>query len=302
MKHLETILEQIDKKNIKTVAVAQAADKDVLHTVQIAIENHLCDFLLFGEEAIIQKIALELDFDIGTNSIQIIQVNENESAAELAVKAVRFGDADVLMKGNIATSLLLKAVLNKEFGLRTGNILSHVAVFEIPSYEKLIFLSDAAMNIAPNLNEKIQIVENVVKVARGLGIMQPKVAILSAVDVVNPAMQSTTDAALLTQMQKRGQIKNCILEGPLAFDVAISKKAAIQKDVITEVSGQADVLLVPAIEVGNTLYKSFIYFAEAKVAAVISGAKVPIVLTSRSDNTESKLYSLALALLTSTTN
>jgi phosphate butyryltransferase len=206
------------------------------------------------------------------------------------------------MKGNVPTAVLLKAVLNKEFGLRTGHVLSHVAAFEIPDYNRLIFVTDAAMNIAPDLNQKVQIVKNAVNVARSLGIECPKVAPLAAVEVVNPDMQATLDAAVLTQMNARGQIQNCQIDGPLALDNAVSAFAAEHKGIVSEVAGQADILLVPTIEVGNVLYKSLIYFAKAKVGAVIAGAKAPIVLTSRADSAESKLYSLAVAVCSANHN
>jgi phosphate butyryltransferase len=200
------------------------------------------------------------------------------------------------MKGNIPTSVLLKAVLNKEFGLRTGNVLSHVAVFEVPDFDRFTIVTDAGMNISPDLEQKAQIVKNAAILARAIGIEYPKVAPIAAVEVVNPVMQATVDAAALSMMNKRGQITGCIVDGPLALDNAVSTLAAEHKGIHSEVAGRADILLVPTIEVGNVLYKSLIYFAKAKVGAVIAGAKAPIVLTSRADSAESKLYSLALAI------
>jgi phosphate butyryltransferase len=219
-----------------------------------------------------------------------------KEAAEEAVKAVSSGRADVLMKGMVSTSVLLKAVLNKEYGLRTGNVLSHVAVFEVPGFDRFTIVTDAAMNIAPDLKQKVQIVKNSVAVAQSIGIKIPKVAPIAAVEVVNPDMQATIDAASLSQMCARGQISGCVIDGPLALDNAVSLDAAEHKGIKSEVAGRADILMVPTIEVGNALYKSLIYFAKAKVGAVIAGAKAPIVLTSRADSSESKLYSLALAV------
>jgi phosphate butyryltransferase len=203
------------------------------------------------------------------------------------------------MKGNVSTAILLKAVLNKEYGLRTGRILSHVAIFEVPGFSKFTIVTDAAMNLEPDLQQKEQIVVNAVKIARSIGIDKPKVAALAAVEIVNPAMQATIDAASLTLMNKRGQIKDCLIDGPLALDNAISLEAAKHKGIESDIAGQADILLVPTIDVGNVLYKSLVYFAKASVGAVIAGAKAPIVLTSRSDSSESKLYSLALAICSS---
>ncbi|MFG6118572.1 phosphate butyryltransferase [Thalassobacillus sp. B23F22_16] len=301
MRTLETLLKQLDNNAFKTVAVAQAADREVLKAVNKAIENNLCRFLLVGEHKEVEKLAGEIGLSLNHPSIEVLDSNQEEAAA-VAVKAVKTGRAQVVMKGNLSTKEILKAVLHKEYGLRTGNVLSHVALFEIPNKDRLIFLTDSAMNIAPSLEEKAQIIENTVSVARSLGIEQPKVAVLAAVEVVNPSMTATTDGALLTQMAKRGQLKNCQVDGPLAFDNAVSIEAAEQKGIISPVAGKADVLVAPAIETANALYKSFMYFANAKVAGIISGAAAPIVLTSRADSAESKIYSLALALLSSDTH
>ena len=201
------------------------------------------------------------------------------------------------MKGNLPTAVILKAVLNGEYGLRTGKVLSHVAVFEVPNYDRLLFVTDAAMNIAPDLAAKVQIVKNAVATAHACGIERPIVAPLAAVESVNPSMIPTTDAASLVVMNMRGQIDGCIIDGPLALDNAVSVSAAKQKGLTGETAGKADVLVVPNIEAGNILYKSLMYFAQAKVGAIIQGATAPIVLTSRADSAESKVYSLALAIL-----
>ncbi|QSS98895.1 phosphate butyryltransferase [Pontibacillus sp. ALD_SL1] len=296
---LQDILGKVDQKSKKRVAVAQAADKEVLTAVKHAIEYDLANFFLVGDESEIQQIAEVVELDLSDGRIELKHVPDQSLTATEAVKSVSEGYSDVVMKGQVDTKIVLKAVLNKEYGLRAGKVLSHVAVFEIPNRDKFVLLTDSGMNITPTLEEKAQIISNSVKVANGLGIKMPKVAPLAAVEVVNPTMPATVDAAALTQMQKRGQIKDCIVDGPLAFDNAVSFEAASQKGIQSDVAGQADILLVPAIEVANALYKSFVYFAGAKVAGVISGAKAPIVLTSRSDTAESKLYSLALALLTS---
>jgi phosphate butyryltransferase len=294
---LHTLIERANLNGQRTVAVAAAEDGEVIEAVAVAIKLNLARFLLFGNKQEIQRI-IDEKFPALKNheNIQIIHANSKALAADSAVKAVNLNEADVLMKGNLSTAILLKAVLNKEHGLRTGSILSHVAVFEVKGYEQLIMVTDSAMNIAPDLETKIQIVNNAVKVANWLGIDYPKVAPLAAVEIVNLAMQATIDAAILTQMNKRGQIIGCLIDGPLALDNAISLFAAEQKGINSEVAGQADILLVPTIETGNALYKSLVYFAQAKVGAVVVGAKAPIVLTSRSDNAESKLYSLALSL------
>ncbi|MCH1626641.1 phosphate butyryltransferase [Fredinandcohnia quinoae] len=291
----ELITNATRNKDVK-VAVAAAEDEEVIDAVVQALNHKLAQFLLYGDREKIIHLLSEKNVSIRHEAIQVIHTISVEKSAELAVKAVHANDADVLMKGNIPTSTLLKAVLNKDYGLRTGSVLSHVAVFEVPRYERFIILTDAAMNIAPDLEQKVHIIKNAVAVANSIGIDNPKVAPIAAVEVINPGMQATIDAASLTQMNRRGQINNCVVDGPLALDNAISSFAAEHKGIVSNVAGEADILVVPTIEVGNALYKSLVYFANAKVGAIIAGAKSPIVLTSRADSAESKLYSLALAV------
>ncbi|CRK84055.1 phosphate butyryltransferase [Neobacillus massiliamazoniensis] len=294
---LDSLIDKATQLNSVTVAVAAAEDTDVIEAVLDAIDRNLANFLLFGDKEKIQAIIDEKNREMASNKqLKIVHADSKTSAAELAVQAVSSKEATVLMKGNIQTNIILKAVLNKEYGLRTGNVLSHVAVFEIPGINRYTIVTDAAMNIDPNLEQKAQIIKNAVSIAHSIGIENPKVAPLAAVEVVNPAMQATIDAAALTMMNRRGQISGCIVDGPLGLDNAVSSLAAEHKGIRSEVAGKADILLVPAIEVGNVLYKSLIYFANAKVGAVIAGAAAPIVLTSRADSAESKLYSLALAI------
>ncbi|EDL64574.1 phosphate butyryltransferase [Bacillus sp. SG-1] len=298
---LDHLIEQATRLKDSTVAVAAAEDKEVMEAVSMAVEHGIANFLLFGDSQKIKEIMEAVSPQLlNHKAITILHAESAKEASESAVKAVRNNEASALMKGNVATAVILKAVLNKEFGLRTGNALSHVAVFEIPGYERLTVLTDAGMNIAPDLEQKVQIINNAVGVAHGIGIENPKVAPLAAVEVVNPAMQATIDAAVLTQMNRRGQIKGCVVDGPLALDNAVSLEATEHKGIQSEAAGKADILLVPNIETGNSLYKSLIYFAGAKVGAVIAGAKAPVVLTSRADSAESKLYSLALAICSAT--
>jgi phosphate butyryltransferase len=294
---LDSLIGLSSQTNRKTVAVAAAEDEEVIEAVLDGLKRNLADFLLIGDVGKINTILNLKKYDPKySKHVKIIQANSQAAAAEIAVKAVTNKEADVLMKGNLPTNIILKEVLNKEYGLRTGNVLSHTAVFEVPGYDRLIIVTDAAMNIAPDLEQKVQIIRNAVLIAHSIGITNPKVAPLAAVEVVNPAMEATLDAAALTMMNKRGQITGCTIDGPLALDNAVSSLAAEHKGIHSDVAGRADILLVPAIEVGNVLYKSLVYFARAKVGAVIAGAKAPIVLTSRADSAESKLYSLALAL------
>ena len=295
---LESLIDKATQLEGNTVAVAVAEDEEVLEAVIEALNRNLADFILFGDKEKINTILNlnHLDSKKWSKKLSVVHADSNALAAELAVRAVSNKEATVLMKGNIPTSVLLKAVLNKEFGLRTGNVLSHAAVFEVPDFDRFIIVTDAGMNISPDLEQKAQIVKNAATLARAIGIEYPKVAPIAAVEVVNPVMQATVDAAALSMMNKRGQLTGCIVDGPLALDNAVSALAAEHKGIHSEVAGRADILLVPTIEVGNVLYKTLNYFAKAKVGAVIAGAKAPIVLTSRADSAESKLYSLALAI------
>ncbi|OWT53084.1 MULTISPECIES: phosphate butyryltransferase [Bacillus] len=294
---LEHLIDQAAGQPKKTVAVAVAEDHEVIEAVAKAIKLQLAQFRLYGNQEKIMGMLQEHGLQTSEH-IEVIAAVSSAEAAELSVKAVRNGEADVLMKGNIPTANILKAVLNKEWGLRKGSTLSHVAAFEVPNYDRLIFVTDAAMNIAPDVTQKAAIIQNTVEVAQAIGMDLPKVAPIAAVEVVNPAMQATIDAAMLTQMNRRGQIKNCVVDGPLALDNAVSQIAAEHKGIVSDVAGKADILLVPTIEAGNVLYKSLVYFADAKVGAMIAGAKAPIVLTSRADSAETKVYSLALAVAT----
>ncbi|RLQ98292.1 phosphate butyryltransferase [Falsibacillus albus] len=297
---LNKLIEKAAQMKDVTVSVAAAEDMEVLEAVSMAVAQKIAHFILFGNAEKIEQIIQKHTPDLAESGyITIMPTDSQADAAKKAVQCVHNGQASVLMKGNIPTAVILKAVLNKEYGLRTGNVLSHVAAFQIPGYDRLIFVTDAAMNIEPDLNQKVQIINNSVDVATAVGLEMPKVAPIAAVEVVNPSMQATLDAAALSQMNARGQIKNCLVDGPLALDNAISIEAAEHKGIHSDVAGQADILVVPNIETGNALYKSLIYFAKAKVGAVIAGAKAPIVLTSRSDSAESKLNSLALAICSS---
>jgi len=291
----EQMVQQAADLEDAVVAIASADDEEVMDAVALAIENDLARFHLFGDATRIQKMIH--DRQLSEAQFVITHTATAQEAAERAAYAVRKGDADVLMKGLVPTATFMKAVLNKETGLRSGNVLSHVALFEVPGRETAIGLTDAAIHIAPTLEDKVHIIENGVTALRAVGYSLPKVAVLAAVEVVNPTMPATIDAALLTQMNRRGQIKDCLVDGPLALDNAVNLEAAKQKGLTGDVAGAADLLVVPQIEVGNVIYKSLMYFAHASVAAILVGAKAPVVLTSRADTAEAKLYSLAFALL-----
>jgi len=283
------------KKEPKRLVLAAAHDEHSLEAVSQAAKKKYVEAILVGDADEIRHIA-EKNKKIDVSNFQIIHEQNVGEAVAKSVKLVHYGEADILMKGNVGTSVLLKGVLNKEWGLRKADVLSHIALFEVEAYHhKLLALTDVAMNIAPDLNTKIGILNNSVEFLKKIGIPIPKVAVLGAVELVNESMPATIDAALLSKMAERGQIKDCIIDGPLAFDNAISSESAKHKGIKSNVAGDADLLLLPDIEAGNVLYKSFVFFANAKVAAVILGARAPIVLTSRSDKEESKLDSIVLA-------
>ncbi|MBI9036228.1 MAG: phosphate butyryltransferase [Bacteroidales bacterium] len=294
LKTLSTLIDLAKSKSTRRLAVAAAADKPVLEAVRNAKAEGIVEPILVGNEEAIRKVAAEINFDL--TNVQIVDVQEGPVAASIkAVELVRTGQADILMKGHVSTGPLLKAVLDKEKGLRKGGTLSHVAFFESPYYHKLICLTDAAMNVAPDFDGKVAILNNAVEAYNKLGVAEPKVAVVAAVETVNPKMEATVHAAMLTQMNRRGQIKNCIVDGPLAIDNAISKEAAEHKGIVSAVAGDADIILTPNIESGNIMYKTLGFMGGASTAAVIMGARVPIVLTSRSDNDKAKMLSIALA-------
>lgn len=293
MTNFDFLFEKAKSGTRRKLIIAAAEDDNVLLSVKDAVQNGIIEPIFVGNKEKINKLAEEIELDLSHFSL-IDEANPSKSAV-IAVNEIRNGNAQILMKGYVQTADFLRAILNKENGLRASDLLSHIGLFEIPAYHKVIALTDAAQNISPDLNEKVTIIKNAINVFHRLGINQPKVALLGAVESVNPKMPATIDAATITMMNKRGQIKGCIIDGPLAFDNAISKESAEHKGIVSEVAGDADLLVTPDIEAGNVLYKSFTFFGRGTVAAVVLGASVPIVLTSRSDSDRSKLSSIALA-------
>ena len=277
-------------EQVQTLAVAVAQDTEVLLAVEAARKLGFAKAVLVGAEAEIRTIAEQLQIPLSEYTI----VNEEDKvlACRTAVKLVHDGKADVLMKGLVDTSVILKAVLDKDIGLRESPVLSHVAVFETEGMDRLLYVTDAAMNIAPDLEAKKHIIQNAVKVAHALGNERPIVAALCAVEKLNPKMPATVDAAALAEIDW----PDCRVIGPVALDNAISVEAAHHKGITDPDAGRADILLVPAIETGNALYKAMVFLAKARNAGMIVGAKAPIVLTSRADSDEAKLNSIALAL------
>ncbi|ODN29880.1 bifunctional enoyl-CoA hydratase/phosphate acetyltransferase [Fervidobacterium thailandense] len=274
----------------KVIAIAGAEDKEALKAVYEARELGV-SAILFGKKAVVEKNLEELGCEY-----PIVDCETEEEASKMAVKAVNEGKAHIVMKGLVKTSTLLKAVLDKEYGLRTERLLSHVAVVEVPGVNRLIFITDGGMVIRPTLEQKVQIIENAVGVARKLGYEMPKVALIAAVETVNPDMPETLEAAILAKMSERGQIKGCKIDGPLGIDNALSIYAAEVKGVRGEVAGHADILVVPDIHSGNFLGKSAVYFANGRIAGVIAGARAPVIVISRADTSDSKFASIALAM------
>ncbi len=293
IKTLDALADIAKEKPKKYIAVAAAEDMPVLEAVADARRTGIAEPILVGKPQKIKDIAEEIKFSLA--GVEIISEDDPAAACRTAAELVREDKAQILMKGMVSTADYLRAVLNKDSGLRKAGLLSHTGIFEIKAYHKIIGLTDAAQNIAPELSDKVEIIKNAVDFFRHLGVETPKVACLAAIEGVNPKMPPTTDAALLTMMNKRKQIKNCIVDGPLAFDNAVSKEAAEHKGIDSETAGDADILMAPNIEVANVLYKSFTYFAGASVAAIILGAACPVVLTSRADSEKSKFLSIAIA-------
>lgn len=279
----------------KTLVVACAADEHVLEAVEMARKENIIHPILVGNKDEIHKIFSTHNID--ESNYVIIDETDKPTACLEAVKLVSSNQGYYLMKGLVDTSVILKAALNKEVGLRTQNRISHVSVMEVPTHDKLLYMTDGAMNIAPNLDEKRQIIENSVKIAHAVGNECPNVGIIGAVEKVNPQMEATLHAAELVKMNEEGIIKECNVGGPFAIDNAISVEAAKHKGITNPIAGKVDILVMPRIEAGNVFYKTMMFLASAKSASVIAGAKKPIVLTSRADSKESKFYSIALGAL-----
>ena len=296
IKELKDILDILKKQNQAILSVAAAEDKEVLQAVKDSVDIGIIKPILVGDSEKIKSISKEIKFDL--SGIKIINSNSIEESAKIAIELVSSKKADFVMKGILDTSILLKSVLNKDYGLRTDNLLSHVMIYQMENYHKLLLLTDGGMNISPNYEDKEKILKNAIEAANALGIENIKVACIAAKEKVNPKMQATVDGELLQKASMEGKFgKNVIVEGPLSLDIALSKEASKIKGFKSKVSGDTDILLMPTIEAGNGIGKSFTYMANAKSAGVIMGAKSPIVLVSRADSSESKLYSIAYGAL-----
>lgn len=292
---LSQLLQEAKNRTTKKLAIAAAEDKYVLNAIVKAEIEGLITPIYIGDSQKIITLSKELNITIAPSSI--IDIKDRNLACEKAVKLVTEGKADLLMKGLVSTGALLKHVISKDYGLLSGKLLSHLAIFQSPNYHKLLGLTDAAMNISPTLDDKAAILRNAVGVFHSLGILSPKTAILTAVEKVNPKMPATTDAAILKGMCERKQLANCLVDGPLALDNAISKEAARHKGITGDVAGDADILIAPDLNTGNVLYKALSFLGNAKCAAIITGSNAPIILTSRADSEETKFLSIALGVI-----
>ena len=293
-KHFHKLISGVKKLPMKKIAVAAAEDDFVLEALKIAKDEGLAESILVGDEKKIKEIAKTINMDL--SQFKVIDQPDPPSAAKVAVKLVHDGEADMYMKGLISTKDFLRSVLDKEVGLRTGRVLTHVGVFEVKGIDQLLFLTDQAFIMYPTLEEKIKIIENALDIANACGIQNPKVAPLAAVEVVNPKMPATVDAAELTKMNAEGKIKGCIIDGPLSLDMAISKEACSHKKGLDrKITGDADILLFPDIHTGNVAYKMLVHTSHFLNGAILSGTSAPVILTSRSDSVATRVNSIALA-------
>ncbi|MBQ1652797.1 MAG: bifunctional enoyl-CoA hydratase/phosphate acetyltransferase [Bacteroidales bacterium] len=297
IKKLDDVLTVLKTREKKRLVAAYANDDHTIEAVYNAIQEGIVEGTLVGDEATIKEVCARHNFDV--SKFRIVQEADENKAGAVAVSLINKGEGDILMKGLLSTDKYMRAILNKETGLMPGPkaVLSHVTVFEIPSYHKLLVAGDVAIIPAPDLNQKIAICNYVIKVAKSLQIETPKVAMLAATEQMLPGMQACVDAAIISKMAERGQIKGALVDGPLALDVSINKECAQTKKLTSAVAGDADCIVFPNIESGNVFYKSITKFGGGNLGAMVMGAKVPCVITSRGDSAKSKMYSIALAAL-----
>ena len=293
-KSFEDLLSRVEKCSKKKLSVACAQDKAVLEAVKAAKERNIADSILVGDADQIRAIGAELGMNM--DDYEIIDEKDTVAASLKAVSLVHDGKADMYMKVLLDTKTFLKSVLDKEVGLRTGSPLSHVCVFEIKGIDRLLFLTDVAFMPYPTLEDKKWIIKYTVDIAKACGVDMPKVAPLAAVEVVNEKMPTTVEAAELTRLNEEGEITGCIVDGPLSMDIALYREAAEEKGALDrKVAGDADILLFPDIHAGNLVYKAIVHMADMKNGNILTGTKAPVILTSRSDNCETKVNSIALA-------
>ena len=291
----EQLMDRAREVGPKTVAIAAAHELAILLAASDAETQGIAECVLIGDRSAIAEISRQNEVDV--SRMMVIHEPEERKAARKAMELVGLGHAQLAMKGRVETGDFLRCALDRELGLRVGRLLTHVGIFEIPGFDRLLFISDAGVVVAPTIEQKVEIVRNAILVAQTLGIETPKVAILAATELVNPKIPNTLDAANISKMAERGQIKGGVVDGPLALDNAISKESAAIKGISSSVAGQADILIMPDIEAGNVLAKAISYFAHGHMAGVVVGASCPLIVASRSDPHETKLVSMALGVL-----
>lgn len=294
-KNFAEVVEEAKKTGPYKICIAKAEDAELLKAVKMAQDMGFIHPVLVGEEAAISEICKEL----GMTDVEIVDASTDEDAVAKAVAHVKSGNSDILMKGLVNTSIYMRGILARETGMRTGNLISLVAVYEIEGYHKLLYCTDSGINTNPDLEAKKQILDNAIKAMNNMGIADPKVAALAANEMVNPKIQATVDADGLVKAVASGEVAKCTIEGPIAFDVAFSKYAAEHKGIDSSISGDVDLLVFPNIETGNVLGKSWLHFNNAKWAGIVLGASCPVILGSRSDTAEIKINAIALACLAS---
>ncbi len=292
LRNFAEIREQAKKRGHGRIVVAGAEGTAIMEAVKQACADGVMQPILVGRKEIIEKLAQDINLSLA--GIPLYTGDKESEIADISVKLLHENKADGLMKGKVSTPVLLKAILSKKYNLRGSGLLSHIALLEIPSYHKLLLITDGGMVIRPNLEQKIEILKNGLQVMRSLGVVQPKVAVLAAIEKVNPEMEETVHAAHLAELSQKGEFGDCVVEGPLAVDVALSQEAAKIKGVSSRVSGDPDIMIVPDIASGNIFAKGLWHLAGAKIGGLIVGARKPVILLSRSDNTETKLNSIAL--------
>ncbi|OQB25511.1 MAG: Phosphate acetyltransferase [Chloroflexi bacterium ADurb.Bin180] len=289
------LMAEAKKAGPRMVAIAAPHEEEILRSAVAAEEEGIANYTLVGDRERIRSVAADKGLDV--SRMMVINEPDPRTAARKVMELLRMGHADLAMKGKIETGDFLRAALDREMGLRIGRLFSHVAVFEIPGFDRLLFVTDSGVVVAPTMEQKVEIVQNAISVAQRLGVKQPKVAILAATEMVNPKIPTTMDAANLAKMADRGQIQGGLVDGPLALDNAISPESVAIKGIKSAVAGSADILVTPDVEAGNMLAKAITYFARGKMAGVVVGAKSPLIVASRSDPHETKLISTALGVL-----
>lgn len=292
MKKLSEIISKARNLPKQKLVVVAANDEFVINAVNDALNLGIIHPILLGPKLMIESIIEKNGYDLG--KYEIIDCASDEEASFKAMELIRAKKGDILMKGLLDTKVLLKAVVNKELGIRESKLLSHVGLISYPDFPRILFVTDGAMNIAPSVEDKVSIIENAVKLTKTLGYVKPKVGLVAAVEKVNPKMPSTVEAAEVVSLFQQGFIQDCVVDGPFAIDNLVSMESVHHKNIQSEVAGQADILVFPGIDAGNVFYKTSVFLGKAESAGIVIGATNAIVLTSRADSSQSKLYSIAL--------